>query len=254
MAAFAALALAPLLVITLRVAEAVGNRAAVVHGLALVITPIAGHGAVRSLEGVASGTQQSGSTIATILSAVIAIFAGSRLFYAMQRALHAIWETPMHRSASLPATVLSFVAAGAISVFAIGALTAIVFGSAAVSAALHAAGAQGAVASAGIRFGASAVGAALFAPLVAALFRWLPGTPLAWSDVWIGVLVTTAGFALAQVLIGVYLVKVNLPWTYGSAASVIVILLWLYYSSYLFLLGAQFTEVYARELGSRRRT
>jgi membrane protein len=46
---------------------------------------------------------------------------------------------------------------------------------------------------------------------------------------------------------------VNLPWTYGSAASVILVLLWLYYSAYLFLLGAEFTYVYARELGSQRR-
>src|SRR5579884_1284632 len=91
MAAFAALALAPLFVITLRVSEIVGGRPAVVHALAIVITPVAGHGAVRSLE--ATTTQQNGSTIATVLSVLIAVFAGSRLFYAMQRALHRIWQT-----------------------------------------------------------------------------------------------------------------------------------------------------------------
>jgi membrane protein len=57
---------------------------------------------------------------------------------------------------------------------------------------------------------------------------------------------------LAQFGIAFYLSSVNLPWTYGSAASVIVVLLWLYYSSYLFLLGAEFTLVYARECGSLR--
>jgi membrane protein len=252
MAAFAALALAPLLVITLRVAEAVGGRAAVVHGLAILITPIAGHGAVRSLAGVADTTHRGDSTFATVLSVLIALFAGSRLFYAMQRALHRIWETPLQRSSSLPVTVLSFVAAGAISVFTIGALTVIVFGSSVAAAVLHAAGAQGQVAAAGVRIGATAFGALVFAPLVAALFKWLPGAALTWADVWIGALVTTAGFALAQALIALYLARMNLPWTYGSAASLVVVLLWLYYSSYLFLLGAQFTEVYARELGSRR--
>ncbi len=254
MAAFAALALAPLLVIALRIAEAIGGRPAVVHGLALLITPIAGHGAVRSLEGVANSAHEGSSTIATAVSVLIALFAGSRLFYAMQRALHRIWETPLHAKSSTTATVLSFVAAGAISVFTIGALTAIVFGSSVASAILHAAGAQGAPAALGVRIGATAVGAVVFAPLVAALFKWLPGTELAWSDVWVGALVTTAGFAFAQALIAVYLARMNLPWTYGSAASLVVVLLWLYYSSYLFLLGAQFTEVYAREVGSRRRT
>ena len=252
MAAFAALALAPLLVITLRVGEAIGGRGAALHALAILITPIAGHGAVRSLEGVATTAQRGGSTLATVLSVLIALFAGSRLFYAMQRALHRIWETPLHRHASLPVTVLSFVAAGAISVFTIAALTAIVFGSSVAAAILHAAGAQGEVAAFGVRVGATALGAVVFAPLVAALFKWLPGTELAWSDVWIGALVTTAGFALAQAAIAAYLARMNLPWTYGSAASVVVVLLWLYYSSYLFLLGAQFTEVYAREYGSRR--
>ncbi len=250
MAAFAALALAPLFVITLRVSEIVGGRPAVVHALAIVITPVAGHGAVRSLE--ATTTQQNGSTIATVLSVLIAVFAGSRLFYAMQRALHRIWQTPVHDAASITMTILSIIAAGAIAVFTIGALTLIVFGSAVLAAVFHGAGAQGAVAAVGVRVGAAALGAVVFAPLVAALFKWLPGTALSWGDVWVGALVTTAGFVLAQAVIAVYLVRMNLPWTYGSAASLIVVLLWLYYSSYLFLLGAQFTEVFSREVGSRR--
>ncbi len=253
MAAFAALALAPLLVITLRIAEAVGGRAAIVHGLAILIVPIAGHGAVRSLEGVMNAEHRGGSTLTTVLSVLIALFAGSRLFYAMQRALHRIWETPIHRSTSLAVTVLSFIAAGAISVFTIGALTVIVFGSSVAAAVLHAAGAQGAVAAVGVRIGAMGLGALVFAPIVAALFKWLPGTDLAWGDVWIGALVTTAGFALAQAVIALYLARMDLPWTYGSAASLVVVLLWLYYSSYLFLLGAQFTEVYARTAGSHGR-
>jgi membrane protein len=102
--------------------------------------------------------------------------------------------------------------------------------------------------------GASLVGAALLTPVVAALFKWLPGAGLTWGDVWIGALTTTIGFALAQFAIGFYLAEVNLPWTYGSASSLVVVLLWLYYSSYLYLLGAEFTYVYAHELGSMRTT
>jgi membrane protein len=253
MAAFAALALAPLLVITLRVAEALGGRPAVVHGLAVVITPVVGHGAVRSLEAVAGNARDAGNgLLATVLSAAIALFAGSRLFYAMQRALHAMWDTPVRRSASLTTTVLSFVAAGALSVAFVAAFTVLIFGSALVTAAVHRAGVNGALASAGVRAGIALLGALILAPVVAGLFKWLPGTNLTWGDVWIGALTTTTGFALAQFAIGAYLASVNLPWTYGSASSVIVVLLWLYYSAYLFLLGAEFTQVYARELGSLR--
>jgi membrane protein len=253
MAAFAALALAPLLVITLRVAEAVGGRPAVVHGLSLVITPIVGHGAVRSLEAVGGNARDAGNgVLATALSIVIALFAGSRLFYAMQRALHAMWDTPVRHASSLATTLLSFVSAAVLSVCCIAVLTAVIFGSAFLSAAVHSAGVDGILASLGIRAGIALLGAAILAPIIACLFKWLPGTDLTWGDVWIGALTTTIGFTIAQFAIAVYLAKVNLPWTYGSASSVIVVLLWLYYSAYLFLLGAEFTHVYAREYGSLR--
>lgn len=251
MAAFAALALAPLLVITLRVAESIGGRPIVMHGLGLLITPLVGHGAVRSLEDVADNARGSGNgVLATALSVVVAMFAGSRLFYALQRALHAMWKTPVHHSGNVITTLVSFLAAGALSVCVIAGLTIVIFGSAAFTVVVHAAGVTGAGASAGVRAGIAILGAVILAPIVAALFKWLPGTDLAWGDVWIGALTTTAGFAIAQFAIAVYLTLVNLPWTYGSAASVIVVLLWLYYSSYLFLLGAEFTQVYAHMFGS----
>lgn len=128
----------------------------------------------------------------------------------------------------------------------------VIFGSAAFSFVVHAIGVTGAAASAGVRVGIAVLGAVILAPIVAALFKWLPGTDLAWGDVWIGALTTTAGFAIAQFAISIYLRLVNLPWTYGSAASLIIVLLWLYYSSYLFLLGAEFTQVYAHMFGSLR--
>ncbi len=252
MAAFAALALAPLLVITLRVAETFGEQRAVLRGLAQVIDPIVGHGAVRALNGVtgAGGGTHSGM-LAAVVSTVIALFAGSRLFYAVQRALHAMWDTPVRRRATPRTTIVSFLGAGALSVCVIGGMTGAIFGSAAFTVLAHAHGVSGPWASTGVRAAVAAVGALILAPIVAALFKWLPGTELAWSDVWFGALTTTVGFAFAQLAIGVYLAYVNLPWTYGSAASVIVVLLWLYYSSYLFLLGAEFTQVYARTCGSR---
>jgi membrane protein len=251
LAAFAALALAPLLVITLRVAEALGGERIVLHGLALVINPIVGHGGVRALNGVVGNARDAHNRIpATILAVVVALFAGSRLFYALQRALHAMWNTPMRRSSNLLTTLGAYLAAGFLSVCVIGGMTALIFGSAIFAAAAHGAGGHGMLASVGVRGGIAVLGALILTPVVAGLFRWLPGTDLTWGDVWIGALTTSVGFALAQLAIGFYLASVNLPWTYGSAASLIVVLLWLYYSSYLFLLGAEFTYVYTREVGS----
>lgn len=250
MAAFAALALAPLLVIALRVAEALGGERPMLHALALVIDPIVGHGGVRALSGTEALHGHASGVLTVLLSAAIAIFAGSRLFYALQRALHAMWETPVRHRATPLVTVASFFAAALLAVCAIGATTAVIFGSAAASVAVRDFGVHGALATLAVRVAIVISGSAVLAPVVAVLFRWLPGAALHWSDVWIGALTTTVGFALAQFGIGTYLAYVNLPWTYGSAASVMLVLLWLYYSSYLFLLGAEFTVVYAREVGS----
>lgn len=253
MAAFAALALAPLLVITLRVAEAIGGQTMVFHALALIIDPIVGRGGVRALDGIAAhGEGPTGGLLPTVLAAAVALFGGSRLFYALQRALHLMWNTRAARSAGTAGTVAAFLAAGLLAVGVVAAMTVLIFGSAAFVAAAHSAGVHGVLASGGARAGIALTGAALLAPIVATLFRWLAGDALTWGDVWIGASATASGFAFAQLVIGIYLASVNLPWTYGSAASLIVILLWLYYSSYLFLFGAEFTIVYARRLGSLR--
>jgi membrane protein len=251
-AAFAALALAPLLVVTLRIAEAIGGEPLVLHALALIIDPIVGHGGVRSLSAIAAHGQSSAGFVPTLFAVAIALFAGSRLFYALQRALHLMWNTPRAQTASLMHTLASFLTAGFLSIFVMAGMTVLIFGSAALVDAAHGAGVRGFPASAATRIGGALLGAIVLTPVVAALFRWLGRGRLAWGDVWIGAITTSIGFALAQVAIGIYLAFVNLPWTYGSAASLIVILLWLYYSAYVFLLGAEFTAVYAREMGSLR--
>lgn len=88
--------------------------------------------------------------------------------------------------------------------------------------------------------------------LFAMIFKILPDVDLAWSDVWIGALVTGALFTIGKALIGSYLGSSNVASSYGAAASLITILLWIYYSSLILLFGAEFTKVYAESHGSRR--
>lgn len=252
MAAFAALALAPLFLITLRFAELFGDRGNVIRALALLIDPIVGRGGVRALLGVvATANRGTGSSAASWFAALIALFAGSRLFYALQRALHAIWRTPARSRPTVPMTVLSFFAAGLLSVGAIAGLAGLIFGSSLVLATLPHVSLHGLVPML-VRGAVAVLGMLILTPGVALLFAWLPGNRFAWRDVWTGALVTSGGFAVAQFAISVYLAFVNLPWTYGSAASIVMILLWCYYSAYLFLLGAEFTYVHACERGSLR--
>lgn len=88
--------------------------------------------------------------------------------------------------------------------------------------------------------------------LFAMIFKLLPAVTITWHDVWTGSLVTAVLFTLGKFLIGYYLGKSNVASSYGAAASVITILLWIYYSSLILLYGAEFTKAYAESRGSRR--
>ncbi len=81
--------------------------------------------------------------------------------------------------------------------------------------------------------------------LFAMMFKWLPDTDVTWRDVWLGAAITAALFELGKFLIGIYIGRESLGSTYGAAASIVVILIWVYYTSQIVLLGAEFTHVYA---------
>jgi membrane protein len=89
--------------------------------------------------------------------------------------------------------------------------------------------------------------------LFAVIFKVLPDAPIAWRDVWIGSMLTAALFTLGQYLIGLYLGQTSVASTYGAAGSLVVLLIWVYYSAQLVLFGAEFTHVYANVYGSRVR-
>jgi hypothetical protein len=75
---------------------------------------------------------------------------------------------------------------------------------------------------------------------------------VAWRDVWLGAILTAALFEVGKLLIGLYIGKQSLESTFGAAASVVVVLIWVYYTAQLVLMGAEFTNVYARRYGSLR--
>jgi membrane protein len=91
----------------------------------------------------------------------------------------------------------------------------------------------------------------LIALLFALMFKYLPDTAIAWRDVWTGALVTAAAFVIGQTIIGFYLGRAGVASAYGAAGSLLVLLLWIYYSSMILLFGAEFTHVYAERRGSR---
>jgi len=95
---------------------------------------------------------------------------------------------------------------------------------------------------------------AITAALFAMIFKWLPQTQLAWRDVSIGATVTAGLFSIGRFLIGLYLGRTAIGSTYGAAGAFVVLLVWIYYSAQILLLGAELTFVYAQRFGSGVRT
>src|SRR6185437_10757729 len=92
----------------------------------------------------------------------------------------------------------------------------------------------------------------LVAALFGTIYKVLPSVRIAWRDVTIGAVVTAALFSLGKYAIGVYVGNSGLASTYGAAGSIILLLVWVYYSAQIFLFGAELTRSYAHRFGSLR--
>jgi membrane protein len=87
--------------------------------------------------------------------------------------------------------------------------------------------------------------------LFALMFKFLPDAEIAWRDVWLGAAVTSLLFNLGKFAIGYYLGHSSVGTTFGAAGSLVLILIWVYYSAQIFFFGAEITQVYANKMGSR---
>ena len=90
---------------------------------------------------------------------------------------------------------------------------------------------------------------ALITGLFAMMFKLLPDARVAWSDVWIGAGLTALLFTVGKFALGLYLGKSDIGTAYGAAGSLVILLVWVYYSAQIFLFGAEFTQVYAKAVG-----
>ena len=87
--------------------------------------------------------------------------------------------------------------------------------------------------------------------LFALIFKILPDARIAWRDVWVGAAITSLLFTIGKFAIGLYLGKSSVGTAYGAAGSLVIVLVWVYYSAQILLYGAEFTQVYANRLGER---
>jgi membrane protein len=96
------------------------------------------------------------------------------------------------------------------------------------------------------------VSLAVISLMFALMYKILPRVKIGWRDVWIGAIATALLFTIGKLLVGLYIGRSKVASGFGAASSLVVLMLWVYYSAQIFLLGAEFTWVYTHRFGSRR--
>ncbi len=246
--------IAPLLVIVIAVAglmfgaDAAAGR--IYAELAGLLGP-AGAEAVQAM--VKSASKPERSLLGSIVGVVVLLIGATTVFAELQSALDRIWRTP---AAGKPEGIFALLRARLLSFGLILTIGFLLLVSLIVSAALSAAGElwKPDVASweVVLQLLDAAISVAIVTGLFAAIYKWLPRASIAWGDVWTGAAVTALLFTVGKLLIGLYIGKSGVVSGFGAAASIVVLMVWVYYSAQIFLLGAEFTWLYAYRFGSRR--
>jgi membrane protein len=242
---YTATSIAPILLIVVAVAGVVFGREAAEGAITTELGGLMGRQAADVLQSaVANANNKSAGTLATVIGVVTVIATASGVFSEMQSALNAIWKAQPEG-----ATVSRLIRARAVSLGLVASLGFLLVVSLAASAAVTA---LGDYLNALVPFGkviASALNTVLsigfLAVLIGAIYKVLPDRPIEWRDVLVAALVTAILFTLGKSLIGWYIGSSAVASTYGAAGWLIVLLLWVYYSAQIFLVGAEFTKAWA---------
>jgi len=251
LAYYSVFSMGPLLVLVTAVAGLFFGQEAVQGELTGQFRALLGPTGAQALEAMLAGaaSEQSGQA-AAIIGVVLLIIAAVGVVAQMKDAMNTIWEVDQSAEGGLWYYIRTYTVSLA-GILALGLLLII---SLVASAALSALSQWlGGGSDSGlwrtIEFLASL---AILAALFAMLFKWFPDADIAWRDVWPGAVVTALLFNFGKVVIGWYVGTRGLDSTYGAAASIVVLLIWVYYSSQIVLFGAELTQAYASQKGSRQ--
>ena len=241
--------MSPILLIATSIAGLVFGREAVRGEFVGQIQGLVGKQGAQAVQAMLEGAAKpSHSILATTLGFVSFFLGATGAFLELQTALNAIWRVKPRPGVSVKAFLLQRL----ISFGLVVALGFLLLVSLLVSAGLAALSRYLGSIFPGLTafWEASNVLVSLFVitVLFALVYKVLPDVRLHWRDVWVGGLVTAGFFSIGKQVIGLYLGTSTVASTYGAAASVVVLLIWVYYSAQVVLLGAEFTRFYVENL------
>lgn len=246
--------IAPLLLIVISIAGIVFGEDAVRGAIFGQLQDLlGGPGALAVQELLETAQRPVGSTTATLFGLFFLFVGATSVFAELQDALNRIWRAPQRAPSS---GLWSMVRNRMLSFGMILGIGFLLIVSLALSAGLAALSRWMDPLATGWATVANAIeitmGFGLSTAIFAMIYKTMPRVGIHWKDVWVGAAVTSVFFVAGKFLIGAYIGRSNVSSAFGAAASLIVVLLWVYYSAQIFLYGAEFTWVYSHKYGSRK--
>ncbi len=197
-----------------------------------------------------AGEKKSHGIVASIIGFVVLLLGASGVFVQLKDALNTIWEVPEKKQ---PGGIMGFIKTRFLSFGLVLGIGFLLMASLVLSTALAALGkfASGIIPVSWLmQLVNFAVSFGVITVLFAMIFKYLPDIELRWKDVWFGAAATALLFAIGKWLIGLYLGKSSVTSAYGAAGSLVILLIWIYYSAQILFFGAELTQVYTRNYGS----
>jgi membrane protein len=258
LAYYSMFSIAPLLFLIISIAGLVYGPDAVRGMVFDQIASLMGQNGAEAIEEMLAHVSEPQTGIwATALSIAVLLFGASTVFGQLQTALDTIWRVPEEqKDKEKRSGIWTFVRSRLLTFGMVLGLAFLVTVSLILSSALSALGkwwgpifgqweAVAHVLDIVVNFG-------VLTAVFAAIYKLMPRAHIEWRDVWVGGFVTALLFVIGKVLIGLYLGKSDIGSSFGAFGSLVIVMVWIYYSAQIFLLGAEFTWVYAHESGSRR--
>lgn len=245
--------IAPLLIIVIAVAGFVWGREAVQGEIVGQLTGLIGKEGATGIQAlIESANQPTQGVVATVISTLVLIVGATTVFAELQSALDRIWQVPQVPKASGIWATLRTRLLSLGFILGLGFLMLVSLVSSAGIAALGG-WAKGLLPGwAALLYVINLVFSVGFTTvLFAMIFKLMPQAQVSWRDVWVGAGVTAVLFEIGKTLISLYIGKSSVTSSFAAAGSLVVLLIWVYYSAQIFLLGAEFTWVYANSHGSR---
>jgi membrane protein len=251
LAYYSVFSIGPLMLIAIAVAGLFFGADAVRGQVSAQLTGLLGESGAKAVETMLAGaSQRQEGILATIIGIVTLLLGATGVVVQLKDALNSVWETEMPGGSGIWGFVRSYVVSLA-GVLGLGFLLLVsLLLTTFLSAGAHLFAPV--LSEAVLQIFSFLVTFTVSSLLFAMMFKWLPDAEIGWRDVWLGGVVTAVLFEAGKYLIGFYIGKQGLESTFGAASSIVVLLIWVYYTAQIVLYGAEFTHVYATSYGSRR--